>query len=76
MNLREVLELFNSRLFFVVIDSDGSILTDKYIDVDDYFTYDKYRYLDDRKIDFIDVRESNFSEIPTVIITVSEDIYG
>lgn len=76
MKLRELLELCNGKLFLIIEDNEGTILTDGHIDVEDYFAYGQYRELDDNIVDFIDAEEMDISTIPVLIITVREDIYG
>lgn len=76
MILRELLELCNEKLYLLIEDTDGAIITPTYTQIDDYFAMGVYRQYDDREVDFIDSDKTDISNLPTLFISLSEDIYG
>lgn len=70
MKLNDLLSVCYMRTHLVIEDGEGTALTDENTDIDDYFACAKYRYLDEKIVDYIELKEHEMSYIPIMIVTV------
>lgn len=70
MTLKNLLRVCNMFLFIKIETSDGITLIDDPYDIDDYFSCNKCRDLDDRIVNYIDTYVSSITNEPTLVISI------